>query len=98
MSNYPEGSDVSWAPWNQEENPDKEIEVTVSIVMSKTVKITVNDYNIDNRGIDEDDFYYEEINYSNCDLKEAVLSQIAVPQNTEEFKDWNIDDFEVIID
>lgn len=110
---YPTGSDNSQAPWNQKENPDKEIEVTVSITLSKTVKIKVSDYIIESEGTDEDGMYYENIDYSTCDLKKAVEEQIILPQNTyknimvnteiskkayQDSKDWNVDDFETVLE
>lgn len=114
-SNYPVMSQSEWdnAPWNQEDPPEKEIEVTVSITLSKTVKVKVSDYEILNSGKDEDGQYFEDIDYSNCDLKKAVEEQIILPHkayrtimtNTkrskktyEDIKDWNVDDYEVILD
>lgn len=44
MDNYPIGADTPDAPWNQVENPEREVEVTISITLSKTVKIKVKDY------------------------------------------------------
>lgn len=41
---YPLGADTKDAPWNQVDNPEREIEVTVSVTLSKTVKIKVSDY------------------------------------------------------
>ena len=93
--NYPCGADTPDAPWNQADNPEKEIEVTVSITLSKTLKIKVSDYEIVESGKDEDGNYFEDIDYSNCDLKSAVENQYTLPQD--KFKDWNIDDFEVIL-
>ena len=77
--NYPVGSDTSDAPWNQSENPEKEIEVTVCISISKTVKIKVSDYEITDCGKDEDGYYFEDVDYSDCDLKGAVKEQITLP-------------------
>ena len=77
--NYPIGSDTSDAPWNQSENPEKEIEVTVCISISKTVKIKVSDYEITDCGKDEDGYYFEDVDYSDCDLKDAVKEQITLP-------------------
>lgn len=94
--NYPIGSDNQSAPWNQVDNPKREIEVTASITLSKTFKVTVTDYEIIDSGKDEDENYFEDINYSNCDLKEAVENQIILPQA--KFPDWNIDDYEVILE
>lgn len=81
---YPPGAEFNPnAPWNQVDIPDKEIEVTVSVTLSKTVKVNVNDYKIDG-GLDEDGPYYE-YDYSNCDLHKAVEEQIVLPQNLAEY-------------
>lgn len=69
---YPPGAEHDPnAPWNQVDNPEREIEVTVSVTLSKTVKIKVSDYEITDSGKDEDGEYFEDIDYSNCDLKDA---------------------------
>lgn len=109
--NYPMGADTKDAPWNQVDNPEREIEVTVSVTLSKTVKIKVSDYQITDSGKDEDDEYFEDIDYSDCDLKGAVEEQIVLPQKAWDYiapkskketqaifdlKGWNVDDFEVI--
>lgn len=109
---YPSGAEHDPnAPWNQADNPEREIEVTVSVTLSKTVKIKVSDYEITDSGKDEDGEYFEDINYSNCDLKGAVEEQIVLPQDAwknlkctlehrdrvfNDLRDWNVDDFEVI--
>lgn len=95
------------------ENPEKEIEVAVSLTLSKTVKVKVSDYIITNSSKDEDGNYYEDIDYSNCDLKRAVNKQIVLPQEAywfitpnskndveviSDLKDWQVDDFEVILE
>lgn len=107
---YPAGAEHDPnAPYNQVDNPEKEIEVTVSITLSKTVKVSVSDYEITDSGRDEDGDYFESIDYSNCDLKGAVKEQILLPheayttqlQETKawnDLKDWNVDDFEVILE
>lgn len=92
--NYPMGVDTPDAPWNQEENPEREIEVIVSVTLSKTIKVKVSDYDVINSGKDEDGNYFEDIDYSNCDLKEAVTNQELLPQD--KCPDWDVDDFEVI--
>ena len=114
-SNYPPMSQSEWdnAPWNQVDNPEREIKVTVSITLSKTVKIKVSDYEITDSGKDEDGEYFEDIDYSNCDLKGAVEEQIVLPQEAcnyiapktkknvkaiSDLKGWNVDDFEVLLD
>ena len=112
-SNYPPMSQSEWdnAPWNQVDSPEKEIEVTVSVTLSKTVRISVSDYEITDSGKDEDGEYFENIDYSNRDLKGAVEEQIVLPQKAWDYiapksrrevnaisdlKDWNVDDFEVV--
>lgn len=85
------------APWNQTDNPDKVVEVTVSVTLSKTIKIKVNDYNIVDSGKDEDGNYFEEIDYSDCDLKKAVKEQYLLPQGYL-LKGWTVDDFEVVLE
>ena len=78
--NYPVGADTKDAPWNQDDNPEREIEVTVSVSLSKTVRIKVSDYEITDSGKDEDGKYFEDIDYSNCNLKGAVEEQVYLPQ------------------
>lgn len=110
---YPIGADTKDAPWNQVDNPEREIEVTVSITLSKTVKIKVSDYTINDFGKDENGDYYEDIDYSSCNLKKAVEEQIVLPQKAWDYiapkskrdvkaifnlKGWNIDEFEVMED
>ena len=107
--NYPMGADTKDAPWNQVDNPEREIEVTVSVTLSKTVKIKVSDYEITDSGKDEDGEYFEDIDCSNCDLKSAVEEQIVLPQTAhmyvksnpkvhKDLSNWCVDDFEVILD
>lgn len=42
--NYPAGADTPDAPWNQEEVPEVEFNVTCSISLSKTVQVHTDDY------------------------------------------------------
>lgn len=110
---YPLGSDNSDAPWNQVDNPEREIEVLVSVTLSKTFKVKVSNYTITDSGKDEDGDYFEDIDYSNCDLKGAVESQVVLPHKAWDYiapkskkevnaifdlKGWNVDDFEIIIE
>lgn len=70
----------------------KEIEVTVSFTISKTVKINVQDYTVT---MEEDELgKYPHYDFSSCDLKQTVLEQIDIPFDD---KNWDIDDFEVIM-
>ena len=42
--NYPPGADGPDAPWNQEDTPEKEFEVTISQTLSKNTTVSTNDY------------------------------------------------------
>lgn len=109
---YPAGAEFDPnAPWNQSDPPEKEIDVLVSVTLSKTVKVKVSDYKVIDSGKDEDGNYFEDIDYSDCDLKSVVESQVVLPNEAYKFitssgnkgvkeslKDWNVDDFEVILD
>jgi hypothetical protein len=93
----PAGADVPWAPWNEPEIEYKEVEVTISLTISKTTKITVPDIK----------------NIDSSILKEAVKEQIVLPHEVEVIKaisnesaldkrviedlsNWIVDDFEVV--
>lgn len=73
------------APWHEKGLPPKEIEVCVSVSLSKTVKVYVGDYDIDEEGIPD---------FSECDIRGAVKRQITLPQKL--FPDWNTDEFECV--
>lgn len=109
---YPIGAENDpSAPYNQKELFPKEVEVTVSITLSKTVKVITDEYNITSSGLDEDGHYFEDVDFSECDFKQIVKDQIYLPNdgykaftiNTKkskkaynDLKDWEVDDFEVI--
>ena len=78
---YPMGAEFDKnAPYNQVDAEPIEIEVTVSVTMSKTVKVKVNDY-IDE--IEEDETgKYRNIDFSVCDLDTAVKEQVYLPQDS----------------
>lgn len=83
---YPAGVEFDpRAPWNEVEQPPKDIEVTISAIVSKTMKVPVRDYTIDEEG---------NIDFSDCDLKKAVEENIRLP-NT---KGWDLDNFEVVLE
>jgi hypothetical protein len=71
---YPEGSDSSFAPWNDVEQDDELVEVTISQTLSKQVEVEVNDYEVD-WDYDEDGNKIPELNFSNCDLRTPTLDQ-----------------------
>ena len=83
---YPAGAEFDpRAPWNEVELPPKDIEVTISAIVSKTMKVPVRDYTIDEEG---------NIDFSECDLKKAVEENVRLP-NT---KGWDLDNFEVVME
>ena len=102
---YPAGAEHDPnAPWNQEDIPEREVEVTVSVTLSKTLKIKVSDYTVDSEN---------NVDYSDCNLREAVENQIILPQEAykyvnpytfnkhetiEDLSNWDVDDFEVILE
>ncbi len=92
---YPMGADTEDAPWNQEDLKPRTIEVTVSITLSKTVRVEVDNYTIED-GTDEDGNHNTYYDYSDCDLEQAVRDQIPLPTDEgQEFNDWSEDDFAV---
>ena len=110
MDNYPPGAENdSSAPWCEPELEPREVEVTVSITLSKTLKVEVRDYLIDNLGLDEDGNPWIEYNYKDSDLKSAVEDQIILPNEAYKYtvpnprflrdlKGWNVDDLEVCLE
>ena len=81
---YPAGAEFNpRAPWNEVELPPKDVEVTISAIVSKTIKVPVRDYIIDEEG---------NIDFSECDLKKAVEENIRLPN----INGWDLDNFEVI--
>ena len=112
---YPMGAEHDpRAPWNQSEPSEEEIEVLVSITLSKSVKIKVKDYIVVDEGKDEDGDYFKSLDFSDCDLKSAVEEQIYLPHQLnvacslpnvhipsaikEDFDGWNVDELEVILE
>lgn len=109
---YPPGAEHDPnAPYNQVDLPEREVEVTISVTLSKTVKVRVNDYRIADFGKDENGNYFEDIDFSECDLQGAAENQVVLPQeaynyiktNTKEgvqahldLMGWNVDEMEVI--
>lgn len=106
MSGYPAGTEFdSKAPWNEEDKPGREITVTVSITLSKTMTVMIDDYEIVDSGIDEDGCSYPNIDVSNCNLEKAI-EQHYLPQEAYRYidykdikadlKDWVVDELVVI--
>ena len=83
---YPAGAEFDpRAPWNEVELPPKDVEVTISAIVSKTIKVPVRDYIIDEEG---------NIDFSECDLKKAVEENVRLPNTNW----WNLDNFEVVME
>ena len=89
---YPTGTyNNSDAPWNEVAKKPQKVEVTVSITLSKTVEVEIDDYTAEE--INEDGIYDTIYNFDNCDLEQAVRNQIDLPSKI--FDDWSEDDFVV---
>lgn len=87
--NYPPGAaNDPNAPWNEKETSEKEFEVCITQTLSKTVKVTTNDY-IPDGGIDDDGHYYLDIDTSDTDWKKAYKSSHYTPlELIEKFRDF----------
>jgi hypothetical protein len=69
--NYPPGAaNDPNAPWNEKETPEKEFEVCITQTLSKSVKVTTNDY-IPDEGVDDDGHYYFDTDTSDTDWDEV---------------------------
>lgn len=108
--NYPPGAaNDPNAPYNEPSVEEREIEVTVCLIISKTVKVRVTDYEYFEGEVDEDGYNSPSYDYSNCNLKEAVEAQITLPhkaykhqlegtQLRKDLEGWTVDDMEVILE
>lgn len=110
LGDYPLGAaNDPRAPYNEVENPEVEIDVTVSITLSKTVKVKVKDYDIINEGVDEDGFYYCDMDFTDTNLLAAVEEQVILPQDASLYVDigsnlkaandlsgWHVDEIECV--
>ena len=89
---YPIGADNNpEAPWNEKSNKPKKVEVTVSITLSKTVEVEVDDYTTEETN--EDGCYGVTYYFDESNLEQAVRSQIDLP--SKKYSDWSEDDFVV---
>ena len=105
--NYPIGAEYDpKAPWNEGIIPEEEVEVLVTVVMSKTVKVKVSDYERI-PVIDEDGNRFEDYDFSKCDLKLAVHRQVCTPDKavailkksmySDDLDNWSVDCFEATL-
>ena len=86
MNNYeggypPGAANDKRAPYNQEENPDISIDVTITMTLSKTVTIHTNNY-IKTPERDEDNSVFFSIDYSDSNFKEDVENQVKLPSDS----------------
>lgn len=90
------------------ENKPREIEVSISLILTKTIMVKVDDYEIIDSGVDEDGLLFEDVDYSVCDLDGAVKRQVTLPnkawryinaeinpQIIEDLRGWEIEDMMV---
>ena len=95
LGGYPMGAQYDPnAPFNQEKPQEEEITATVSITLSKTVKLSTNEYIREDFGKDEDGFQDVVYRFDHCEVDSQIKAKIEKELNLSE--DWNIDEFEVI--
>jgi hypothetical protein len=100
----PAGADVPWAPWNEPPIEDIDVEVTVSLTISKTLKIHIPGRN------------GKPFPITDSELKEAVINQRWLPHEIanigdlilkdnsvqssiiKDLSNWTEDDFEVVLE
>ena len=86
--NYPLGADNEFAPWNEKETPEKEFEVCITQTLSKSVKVTTNDY-IPDRGVDDGGHYYSDPDTSDTNWRKAYKDEHFTPfELIERFRDF----------
>lgn len=81
------------APWNIRETPPEEVEVIITVVLSKKVRVKVDDYEIIDEGVDEYGDYKRSVDFTRCDLERAARAQIEMPQDV--CTDWKFEEMEV---
>ena len=94
---YPLGAQYdSRAPYNEKPLPEEEVEVLVSITLSKSFKIKVSDYNKINGKLEG--AVEEQIVLPNKahELVVPFYPSDAVAKHN--LEGWNVDEFEVILD
>ena len=87
--NYPPGAiNDPNAPWNEKETPEKEFEVCITQTLSKTVKVTTNNY-IPDGGVDDDGHYYLDADTSDTNWREVYKNSHYTPlELIEKFRDF----------
>lgn len=69
---YPAGADNDKAPWNKQELPERDIDITCSNTLSKSVSVHTDNYKIDG---------YDEFGYPCLDLSECNLNEVYEANN-----------------
>lgn len=78
--NYPPGSDISEAPWNQVDPPEREFKVTAIFCLDKEVTVSTSDYTTE-KDWDDDMGKREFINTSNTNWIVAYQEQHETIEN-----------------
>ena len=88
--------DTADAPWNEERNPEIEVEVEIVVTLVRTVTIKVDDYTIKDKGIDDDGFPYTDIDFSTCDISDKVNIN-TIKEHLKDTDSWDIEYFDTTI-
>ena len=88
--------DTADAPWNEERNPEIEVQVEVVVTLVRTVTIKVDDYTIKDKGIDDDGFPYTDIDFSTCDISDKVNIN-TIKEDLKDTDSWDIEYFDTTI-
>ena len=87
---YPPGAEFDpRAPWNEQEVPERQFDVCISQTLSKSTRVTTDDY-VPGVDPDEDGYgYHDYSDTSDTDWWEAYKNEHLTPlQLIEEFKDF----------
>lgn len=78
--NYPMGADTSDAPWNQRDLEPVNVEVQVTIVLTKTIELPVTDYTVEPGGTNEDGLTVpDSYIFDDCDFEGALKDNVTLP-------------------
>jgi len=80
-NNYPAGSNTHDAPWNEVDLEVKSVEVEITLTLTKRVNLKVSDYELIEQGVDKDGAFFEDIDFSKCDIDSAAKVQVDLPKN-----------------
>ena len=91
LGGYPLGAENdSRAPYNEVENPEIEVELSVWVTLHKIIKVKTSDYDIIDEGKDELGYYCER-DYSNCDFTSDIEAEI---EDNLPVSNWEIDEYD----